>query len=138
MRLDWEASEGFSEILPQKVPALRDREPRMMRVMINGSNFYTDIFPEERFQCYTLQHLDPAEYVWAYAERESEVDFKLRRRVMQQTPWGKQRRAVVTVRRGPEGSRPNQVEVLDLLYGDWIVPSTSDSDGDQSPDNSTK
>ncbi|MCK5806325.1 MAG: hypothetical protein KAI66_26070, partial [Lentisphaeria bacterium] len=122
LRLDWEASEGFSEVLPGEIPALTDREPRMMRVLVNGSNFYTDPYPQERYQCYTLQHRDPVDYVWGFAERGSEVDLRLRERALRADLWGREHRAIVKVRRGGEGSRPNQVEVVEVLAQEWIVP----------------
>ena len=129
MRLDWEASEGFSEVLPGEVPALTDREPHMMRVLVGGSNYYTDLYPEDRYQCYTMQHRDPENYVWAFAERGSEVDLRLRHRARRADLWGRERRATVKIRRGVEGSRSNQVEVVEVLGADWILPPTDGNTG---------
>ena len=36
--------------------------------------------------------------------------------------WQDERRVVVTVRRGREGSRPNEVEVVKVLGEEWMIP----------------
>ncbi len=66
-KYDWEASEGYSELLPGEVDQLTGEEPKLMRGVILPSNFYTPIFPEEEYQCYTVHHRDPGEFVWVFA-----------------------------------------------------------------------
>jgi hypothetical protein len=130
MVLDWEASEGYSEVLIDEVDALRDGKPRMMRGVIGLSNFYTDVYPEKDYRCYTLHHDDPGEWLWAYAKRESEVDFRLISHMQARDSLGRSRRVTVKLTKNQEGSRDNQVEIEEFLFGGWIEAPDEGEGGD--------
>jgi len=120
MLLDWEATEGYSEVLIDEVEVLKDGSPRMMRGVISLSNFYTDVYPENEFRCYTLHHDDPTKWLWAYAELNGEVDFRLLTHMQTRDPLGRAQRVAVKITKQREGSRANQVEISEMLFGGWI------------------
>lgn len=122
IRLDWEAGEGLSEILPAEVPGLTDYRPRMMRVFVEKSDLYSLLYPEARYQSYILQHFDATAFVWAFAERGSRVHRRLEQRIRLEDPWGEGKRVTVMARRGREGSRPNEMELVELLGKEWLMP----------------
>lgn len=122
MLFDWEATEGYSEVLPAEVEVLEDGTPRMMRAVIGLSSFYTDVYPEETYRCYTLHHDDPGEWLWAYADRSSEVDVRLLTHMASRDPLGRSRRVTVRIAKRVGGSRANQVEIQEMLFGGWIAP----------------
>ncbi len=131
MLFDWEASEGYSEVLLDEVDVLKDGEPRMMRVVISLSNFYTDVYPEEEFRCYTLHHDDPGEWLWAYAERESALDIGLLSHMSRRDPLGRASRVTLKITKKRAEGRANQVEVVEFLFGGWIAPPPQD--GEEGP-----
>ena len=122
-KYDWEASEGYSDLLPNEVDQLADDEPKLMRVVVSLSNYYTTQFPEAEFRAYSLHHQDPGEFVWAFAKRRSVVDRQLITSYIAPDLDGTQRRATVRVRKGPEGARANQLEIVEFLHTDWFTPN---------------
>lgn len=123
MLLDWEATEGYSEVLVDEVGMLQDGKPRMMRANIRTSNFYTNVYPDERFRSYTIHHDDPGEWLWAYAERDSEVDQQILKHMMRRDGLDRHRRVTLKIAKGLEGSRHNQVQIREFVFGGWIEPS---------------
>lgn len=121
-RFDWEASEGFCEVLPGEVDQLADDEPRLMRATLNRSALYTPQFPEDSYRCYTLHHQDPNVFLYAFVERESPIDHQLWGSFRAPDLGGTRNRVTVRVRKGPEGARPNEVEVVEFLHVDWVEP----------------
>jgi hypothetical protein len=121
-KYDWEASVGYSELLPGEVETLADQEPKLMRVVVSHSNFYTPQFPEETYRCYTFHHQDPGVFVWAFAKRNSLADRSLVASYLARDLAGTEGRATIKVRKGPEGARANQLEIVEFLHTDWITP----------------
>lgn len=121
-KYDWEASEGYSELLPDEVEQLADAEPKLMRVIISPSDFYTSHFPEEEYMAYSLHHQDPGKFIWAFAKRTSLANQKLIASYLARDLPGTQNRATVMVRKGPEGARANQLEIVEFLHTDWVTP----------------
>ncbi len=127
--LDWQASVGYSEVLPAEVAELDGEDSLLMRVQAAPATFYAGPFTEEEYQCYSLSHLDPAVWVWGYARRSSLANVGLQMTVRARSLGGTDRRATIRVRKGPEGGRPNQVEVVDFLHVDWLSPVEEDDSG---------
>jgi hypothetical protein len=121
-KYDWEASEGYSELLPNEVEQLADAEPKLMRVVVSRSDFYTSHFPEEEYTAYSLHHQDPGKFIWAFAKRTSLANQKLIASYLARDLPGTQNRATVMVRKGPEGARANQLEIVEFLHTDWFTP----------------
>lgn len=121
-KFDWEASEGFSEVLPSGVGRLVDDEPRLMRVVLEPKFFYTVQFPEKSYRCYALHRHDEGEFIWAFAKRDSAVDRSMLKCYFAAELVGLDRRATVRVRKGPEGARQNEVQVVEFLHSDWLAP----------------
>ena len=126
--LDWEATEGYSEVALGEVASLPGGEDRMMRVVFGTSNFFTEQYPEGEYRCYTLHQRDPGEWLWAYVPLGSPADRSLITQLNFRDPLGRGRRATIKIGKGVEGSRPNQVEITEFLFGDWIDPRLSDRD----------
>jgi len=124
-KYDWEASEGYSELLPGEVNQLTGKEPKLMRGIILPSSFYTPSFPEEEFQCYTVHHRDPGEFVWVFARRSSEANKRVMGHFNSQAIGGTLGRVTVRVRKGPEGARSNQLELVEFLNSDWFMPTVT-------------
>jgi hypothetical protein len=61
--------------------------------------------------------------VWAFAKRRSVVDRQLITSYIAPDLDGTQRRATVRVRKGPEGARANQLEIVEFLHTDWFTPN---------------
>ena len=124
-KYDWEASEGYSEILPGETDQLTGEESKLMRCIILPSNFYTPSFPEEEFQGFTLHHSDPGEFVWAFARRSSEGNKGIVSHFSGGAFPGTAGRVAIRVRKGPEGARSNQVEIVEFVHGDWFTPTVT-------------
>ncbi len=117
---DWEASEGYSELLPGEAEELDDEEPRLMRAVVSVSGFYTPQFPEKEYRCYALHHRDPGVYIWAFAKRNTVLDTKMLATYYGRDVPGTSGRVTVRVRKGPEGARFNQFEIVEFVQNDWI------------------
>ena len=124
-KYDWEASEGYSEILPGEADQLTGEESKLMRCIILPSNFYTPTFPEEEFQGYTLHHSDPGEFVWAFAGRSSESNKKIMSHFSGRAFPGTIGRVTIRVKKGPEGARSNQLEIVEFVHSDWFTPTVT-------------
>ena len=124
-KYDWEASEGYSEILPGEADQLTDEESKLMRCKAMPSNFYTPSFPEEEFQGYTLHHSDPGEFVWAFAGRSSESNKKIMSHFSGRAFPGTMGRVTIRVKKGPEGARSNQLEIVEFVHSDWFTPTVT-------------
>lgn len=122
---DWEASEGYCELLPSDVDRLNDDEPRVMRVVISLGNYYAPGFPEDEYQCYAFHNLPnqtDEKYIWGFAKRDSPVDRRLMASYEDPDVLGTDRRVTVKVGRGPADSRKNHVEIVEYLHTDWLTP----------------
>lgn len=121
-KYDWEASEGYSELLPGEVDQHTGDGPKLIRGIVLPSSFYPPKFSEEDFQCYTLHHRDRGEFVWLFARRGSEANKRIVSNFSRRVTQGTLGRVTVRVRKGPEGSRANQLELVEFVNPDWFVP----------------
>ena len=121
-KYDWEASEGYSELLPGEVDQHTGDGVKLIRGIVLPSSFYPPKFPEEDFQCYTLHHRDRGEFMWLFALRGSEANKRVVSNFSRRVTQGTLGRVTVRVRKGPEGSRANQLELVEFVNSDWFVP----------------
>ena len=91
-------------------------------VVVSISEYYTDLFPEEEFRCYSFHHQDPGEFVWAYAKRGTIVDRSMMASFLAPDLVGTERRATVRVRKAPPGAQRKQLEIVEFLHTDWLAP----------------
>ena len=122
LKYDWEASEGYSELLPGEVGQLRGNDPRLMRGIVTPSTFYPPAFPELEFQCYVIHHRDAGNFIWAFARRGSEANKRMRGHFSLRMTELTKGRVTVRVQQGPEGARANQLELVEFVNSDWFVP----------------
>ena len=121
LKYDWEASEGYSELLPGEVGQLRGNDPLLMRGIVTPSTFYPPAFPELEFQCYVIHHRDAGNFIWAFARRGSEANKRMRGHFSLRLTPSTMGRATVRVQKGPEGARANQLELVEFINSDWFV-----------------
>lgn len=122
---DWEASEGYCELLPSDVHHLNDDNERVMRVVISIGNYYSPAFPEDEYQCYAFHNLPnqtDEKYLWGFAKRDSPEDRRLMASYEDPDVRGTERRVTLKVRRGPADSLKNHVEIVEYLHTDWLTP----------------
>ena len=124
-KYDWEASEGYSEILPGEADQLTGEESKLMRCIVLPSNFYTPLSRKKNFQGYTLHHSDPGEFVWAFAGRSSESNKKIMSHFSGRAFPGTMGRVTIRVKKGPEGARSNQLEIVEFVHPDWFTPTVT-------------
>ena len=123
LRLDWEATVGYSELLPEEVEAMPGDRTALMRVVASPSSFYTNLFPEEEYGCFLLTHLDRERYAWGYIRKESESYELLRDYLSSPVTALTAKRVTIRVRKAPDGALPNQVEIVRILGNDWLERS---------------
>lgn len=121
-KYDWEASEGYSELLPGEGGHLQGNDPRLMRGIVTPSSFYPPAFPELEFQCYVIHHRDAGNFIWAFARRGSEANKWMRGHFSSPLTPSTMGRATVRVQKGPEGARANQLELVEFINSDWFIP----------------
>tara|TARA_B100001093_G_scaffold515701_1_gene592610 strand:- start:744 stop:2009 length:1266 start_codon:yes stop_codon:yes gene_type:complete len=121
-KYDWEASEGYSEILPGEGDQLQGNDPRLMRGIVTPSTFYPPAFPELEFQCYIIHHRDAGNFIWAFAKRGSEANKRMRGHFSLPLTPAIMGRATVRVQKGPKGARVNQLELVEFINSDWFIP----------------
>lgn len=121
--IDWEATEGYSEVLPQEVADLADREPRLMRCLLMETVFHrAEGYPEDAFLCVTLHHRDRNTFLWAYAPMGSSQE-KLITEYLTRKPAGVSERPVtLKVRKGAVSGTGNQVEIVEFHHWEWVAP----------------
>ena len=120
-KYDWEASEGYSELLPGEVDQHTGDGLKLIRGVVLPSSFYPPKFPEEDFQCYTLHHRDRGEFMWLFARRSSEANKRIVSNFSRRVTQGTLGRVTVRVRKGPKGARSNQLELVEFVNSDWFV-----------------
>ena len=121
-KYDWEASEGYSELLPGEEDQLVSKDPQLMRGIVTPSTFYPPAFPELEFQCYVIHHRDAGNFIWAFARRGSEANKRMRGHFSLRLTELTRGRVTVRVQQGPEGARANQLELVEFVNSDWFVP----------------
>lgn len=121
-KYDWEASEGYSELLPGEEGQLVSKDPQLMRGIVTPSTFYPPAFPELEFQCYVIHHRDAGNFIWAFARRGSEANKRMRGHFSLRMTELTRGRVTVRVQQGPEGARANQLELVEFVNSDWFIP----------------
>jgi hypothetical protein len=120
LRLDWRATVGFSEVLPEEVPEMPRDDSRLMRVVASPSSFYTATFPDTDFACFLVSHLDRERYAWGYVQRDSPAHRRLVGALSAPLTRATAGRLTIVVRKGAEKSLPNQVLIEEVIGADWL------------------
>ncbi len=124
MRLDWKASTGFGTAPFEELKNGRG-DASEIRCLISNADFYSNIFPEEDFQCFRLTSPDKEMSVWCYSPRSHEITEKLAIRLGEGEILEKEshpQQVTLSLEHGPEGSLPNQWLIGGHIAFDWISP----------------
>jgi hypothetical protein len=122
--IDWEATVGFSELLPGEVAKLPDCEPRLMRAVLVEAVFYqTGGYTEDDFLCVTLHHRDQNEFLWAYAPMGSNAERVISNYLAEKSVEIRERAVTLKVRKGTASAQPNQVEIVEFQHWGWVAPN---------------
>ena len=124
LKMDWAASTAWSEVpAAGVVPALEGR-PVMLRCILDKQPHYDSSVDETR-SWFVLRLLDSGEPLWGFAPKGSPLD----RALLDLFNFGdliferkENQRAVVRIRKGESGLKANQVEIVELLANDWVLP----------------
>ena len=65
--------------------------------------------------------------MWLFARRSSEANKRIVSNFSRRVTQGTLGRVTVRVRKGPEGARANQLELVEFVNSDWFVPLTDPS-----------
>lgn len=118
--IDWRATVGFSEVLPNEVADMPTDKSLLMRAIALPSSFYTLAYPESDYACYLLSHIDREEYAWGYVRRDSVVHDQLDGALKAPLTRPADNRVTLTVRKGRGDGLPNQLVIDEVVGADWL------------------
>ena len=121
--LDWEATEGYSDLLPKEFIKLGESEVQA-RMLVSPSSFYSQIFPESEYLSVLLTHLDQEHYLWGYVRRDAS-DFELLSSYLSSpVTVVTAGRLILKLAKGPDEALSNQVEITGVTGIDWLTQSS--------------
>jgi hypothetical protein len=123
-RLDWKASTGFGTA-PFEELKIGGGDASEVRGVISNADFYSNIFPEEDFQCFRLTSPDKEMAVWCYSPRSREITEKLAIRLGEGEILEKEsdpQQVTLSLEHGPEGTLPNQWLMGEPITFGWVSP----------------
>ncbi len=120
--LDWKATTGYG------TATFQDLEKGIgdgSEIRGNASiiEFYTPQFPEKTYQSFRLVSPDGESLIWCYADRNSASYPTMTRKLKAGPIIDKaedSEKVTLSLKRGPEGSLPNQWQIQQLLQTDWV------------------
>ncbi|MBK1829557.1 hypothetical protein JIN77_02370 [Verrucomicrobiaceae bacterium R5-34] len=152
LKIDWEASAAWSEMtfesMRQKQQAREDLrkstssvstvssvDPEeapafpgdiLIRCLIQRRNeFYAGPYNDEEHSAFMLASPDLGQSFWGYVDRDSALDLELRRLLDHGSfvvSLKKNVRVTLRVRSGQKDALPSQLEVVELVFPDWVAP----------------
>lgn len=122
LKLDWKATVGYgTSIFDELKTGAGDSAE--IRTTISLADFYTFALPEENFRSFRLMSPDGNTNLWAYTERDSELDQTLMKLYTPSQITGEAQTEVQVVLRmepGPENGLKNQWLIRDLTRLSWL------------------
>jgi len=125
LRLDWKATEAFSDISLSELPNAGEVETLTLRSVVQAKPFHTAALPEDKYRSFLLSGPDGEDYVWGYAERKSEVDRKLDDILRRGTGMRETRsrgRATLVVTSPERRDLDSQFLIAEVLHNEWVGP----------------
>ncbi|MGJ8678389.1 MAG: hypothetical protein ACSHX0_12800 [Akkermansiaceae bacterium] len=127
IQLDWASSVRWSEVSlePDELKKLGN-EPKLIRCLIKRKEeFYVGAYNDQQHASYTLSSFDKVNTVWAYVDRGSELDEKLKSLL----DYGsfvvslkKDIRVTLKIARLEADALNSQVDIVELVHEDWVSP----------------
>lgn len=122
LKLDWKATVGYgTSIFDELKTGVGDGAE--IRTLISLTDFYTFALPEENFRSFRLMSPDGNTNLWAYTERDSELDQTLMKLYIPSQITGEALTKVQVVLRmepGPENGLKNQWLIRDFTRLSWL------------------
>jgi hypothetical protein len=124
LKLDWEASHGIGEVQVAELLEGAAAEDRVVRGIIQPTEFYTQAFPESRFRSFRLVDAGGDLFVWVFAPLDSTVASVLKTEFNEGSLLlEKSVQIPATVRlSGTGGSSGKCYEITEMLHKGWVRP----------------
>lgn len=122
LKLDWKATTGYGSAEFAEMKKAQGDGTEIRNVISQG-DFYTFSLPEEKYRSLRMMSPDGNFTLWAYTERESELDEKLIKLFTPSQITGEaqsQIQVILSVVPGPDESLPNQWVIKDLVRMNWL------------------
>ena len=125
LRIDWEATEMVSGIPIGKLRKTAPEHPVLVRGLLKQAPFYTASLPEDRYQSYLIENPVTHEFLWGYAERNSETERKLQAGLAFRTAFLEHKetqRVIVNLTLPERRQTASQFLITEMLHIEWILP----------------
>lgn len=124
LALDWKASTAFGTACFGDLES-QNGDPSEIRGHISTSDFYSATWPEEEYSSYRLASPDGENSIWCYARRNTSAFASLanllnKSEIIQEVAGEK--KITLSLKSGPDGARPNQWLIHEVLGIDWGTP----------------
>lgn len=124
LKLDWEASHGIGELQVAELAEGVAAEGRVVRGIIQPTEFYTLAFPDSRFRSFRLADASGDHFIWVFAPLGSTVASVLKSEFNEGSVLlEKSAQIAATVRlSGTGGSSGKCYEITEMLHKGWVTP----------------
>ena len=124
LKLDWEASHGIGEVQVSELLEGAAAQDRVVRGIIQPTEFYTLAFPESRFRSFRLADAGGDLFIWVYAPLDSTVASVLKTEFNEGSLLlEKNVQIPATVRlSGTGGTSGKCYEITEMLHKGWVRP----------------
>jgi len=125
LRLDWRATEAFSEIPLSELSDAGEVEGVTVRSVVQAKPFHTAALPDDKYRSFLLSGVNAEHFVWGYVERDSDLDRKLEDILSRNTGEleTKSRGRATLVVGAPEWrDLDNQFLIAEVLHNEWVGP----------------
>jgi hypothetical protein len=124
LKLDWEASHGIGEVQVAELQGGGAAEGRLVRGMIEPSEFYTLAFPDDQFRSFRLVDADGDHFIWVFTPLGSPVASALKSEFNEDSVLLEKSGPIqATLRLSGTGSSSGKCyEITEMLHKGWVTP----------------
>lgn len=125
LKLDVDATEGYSEQEVVNLPGMMLQKPTLMRVWVAKEPNFDSRADEGQISWYQLLDKDLVEFVWAYAPAGSLLDAALREELNYGRAVGDRKRefrGIIKIS-SVKGLSDDQFRIDELIATEWVLPS---------------
>ncbi len=122
LKLDWKATTGYGTATFEEMKTGAG-DASEIRAWVSLADFYTFALPEGEYRSFRLMSPDGNATLWAYTERDGELDLKLMRLFIPSQITGEAQSEVqvtVVMEPGPEDGLKNQWLIRELTSLSWL------------------